>query len=54
MGSVMDLMPSQTIKINVPQRKSDLENLQGDWQRVGGDMSRAINQFDDERKKRST
>jgi len=46
-------MPSGSVdEIQTPQ-KSDLENLQGDWIRVGQDLYTAINKMDEEQKKES-
>ena len=52
MGSVMDIMPFGSVDEITMSRKSDAENLQSDWIRVGQDLCTAMNQVDEEQKRK--
>ncbi len=54
MGSVLNLMPSEEIHIQVQPRKSDLENLKGDWEKIGQDMYTAVSKTENGKQKQTS
>ena len=51
-GSAMVVMPSGVVSQIRPSEKTDAENLAGDWLQVGNDLRSAMNEVDNELKKK--
>ncbi len=39
MGSILDIAPD----FKIPPKRTDLENLKSDWQKIGDDMRKVMN-----------
>ncbi|MBS3666745.1 hypothetical protein [Vreelandella boliviensis] len=45
-GSLIDIQPSTNYRDLIDAHKTDLERLSSDWDRIGKDMDRAVERYD--------